>query len=74
VHDAHVVAARGKAAVVVCTEQFTNLAKVLNTNAGMPHFPVLTLPYPLDTRPEADVRAIARQALPELFACLGVKQ
>jgi hypothetical protein len=66
------VAARGKAAVVVCTEQFEKLAITLNVNAGLPDLPVLTLPYPLDTRPEAEVREAARRALPRLLGLLGV--
>jgi hypothetical protein len=41
-------------------------------NAGRPGLRVHTLPYPLDTRPEEEVRAIAREHYRPLLRTLGV--
>jgi hypothetical protein len=65
------VAALGKAAVVVCTKQFEPLATKLVAVSGFPHVPVLALPFPLDTRPEDEVRAVAAQYLPQLLTMIG---
>jgi hypothetical protein len=40
-------------------------------NAGRAGLRVHVLPYPLETRTEADVRAIARQHWPALLETLG---
>ena len=40
-------------------------------NAGRAGLRVHVLPYPLETRAEADVRAIARQHWPALLETLG---
>ena len=67
------MADRGKTAVAVCTQQFQTLAAKIV--AGSPHagLPVLSLPFPLDTRPEAEVIAIAAEHLPELLRLLGAR-
>jgi len=72
VHDAVVVADRGRTAVAVVTEEFEELARTMAANAGRPGLRILVLPYPLDTRPEDEVRAIARELWPEVIAALGV--
>lgn len=63
-----------KAAVAVCTEQFRALGETLAVSAGRQPLPMVTLPYPLDTRPEAEVRQIAIEYLPELLRMLGVER
>jgi hypothetical protein len=67
-----VAAGRAKTAVVVVTSEFTGLAHTMAANAGRPGLRVHTLPYPLDTRPEEEVRAIAREHYRPLLRTLGV--
>jgi hypothetical protein len=63
----------GSTAVAVVTKEFATLAASVAANAGRPGLRVLVLPYPLDTRSEAEVRAIADDAWPELLAVLGAR-
>ena len=42
-------------------------------NAGRAGLRVLVLPYPLETLPERDVRAIAREHFPKLLTTLGAE-
>ena len=62
---------RGKAAVAVVTAEFEALAHTMAGNAGRSGLRVLVLPYPLDTRPEAEVREIARESFDRLLETLG---
>jgi hypothetical protein len=67
-----VAAAReGKTAVVVVTAEFESLAHTMAANAGRGGLRVHVLPYPLETRREADVRAIAAEHWPALLATIG---
>ena len=50
----------GKAAVAVVTQEFEALAHTMAANAGRPGLRVVVLPYPLETRPEEEVRSVAR--------------
>ena len=52
-------------------EQFTALAGTLATHYGRPGLRTHVLPFPLQTRPETEVRAIARDAFPVLLSRLG---
>jgi len=72
VHDAAVVMAGGKTAVAVVTEEFTALAHTMAANAGHPGLRVFSLPYPLETRAEREVRALAREVWPQVLEVLGV--
>lgn len=72
-HDTVAVASAGKAAVAVVTAEFEVLAQTMATNAGRPGLRVHVLPYPLDTLPEAEVRAIARDHWPKLLETLGAR-
>jgi hypothetical protein len=65
------VASRGKTAVAVVTQEFESLAHTMAMNAGRPGLRVFVLPYPLETRPEVEVRAIARERFPDLLLALG---
>ena len=67
------VAERGKAAVAVVTQEFEALSHAMAANAGRAGLRVLVLPYPLETLPEADVRAIAREHFPRLLDVLGAE-
>ena len=64
-------AREGKTAVVVVTAEFESLAHTMAANAGRGGLRVHVLPYPLETRPEADVRAIAAEHWPALLATIG---
>jgi hypothetical protein len=66
------VDARGKAAVAVVTAEFEILAHTMAANAGRGGLRVLVLPYPLDTRPEEEVRRIGREHYGSLLRTLGV--
>jgi hypothetical protein len=74
VHDAVVVADGGRTAVAVVTEEFEELARTMAANAGRPGLRILVLPYPLDTRPEDEVRAVARALWPDALTALGATE
>jgi hypothetical protein len=67
------VAARGRTAVAVVTQEFEALAHTMAANAGRSGLRVQVLPYPLETRPEAEVREIAREHFAGLLAALGAR-
>ncbi|MBK5289471.1 MAG: hypothetical protein JJE46_13505 [Acidimicrobiia bacterium] len=54
------------------TEEFASLAHTMAANAGRAGLRVHVLPYPLESRPEAEVRAIANEHWPRVLAALGV--
>ena len=53
------------------TQEFEALAHTMAANAGRAGLRVHVLPYPLETRPEAEVRAIAAEHWPLVLATLG---
>jgi hypothetical protein len=53
------------------TAEFEVLAHTMAANAGRPGLRVHVLPYPLESLPEAAVRAIAREHWPLVLATLG---
>jgi len=61
-----------KPAVVVVTEEFESFAHRLAVHHGHPSLRVLVLPYPLEGRPDEEVRQIAADAYPRLLRTLGV--
>ena len=65
------MASRGKTAVAVVTQEFEALAHTMATNLGYPSLRIHVLPFPLQTRPEDEVRAIARESFPSLLTALG---
>jgi hypothetical protein len=65
------VAGRGKTAVAVVTAEFEVLAHTMAANAGRPGLRVHVLPYPLESLPEAEVRAIANEHWPLVLETLG---
>jgi hypothetical protein len=67
-----VAATRGRTAVAVVTQEFEALAHTMAANAGRSGLRVHVLPYPLDTRPEEEVRAIARTHYGPFLRSLGV--
>ena len=61
-----------KPAVVVITEEFITIATRISALKGHASLRRLVLPYPLETRPEAECREIAREYYPKLLELLGV--
>ena len=72
-HDTVAAHSRGKTAVVVVTAEFEQLADTMAANAGRTGLRVHVLPYPLESRPEAEVREIARDHWPLLLATIGAR-
>ncbi len=65
------VVEKGKTAVAVVTQEFEGLSHTMAANAGRKALRVHVLPYPLEARPEAEVREIARAHYPVLLKDLG---
>ena len=55
------------------TAEFEQLAHTMAANAGRVGLRVHVLPYPLETRPEDEVRAIARDHWPLLLDTIGAR-
>jgi hypothetical protein len=72
IKDAVAAADSGCATVAVVTEEFEALGRTLAAQYGRPNLRILVLPYPLDTRPEPEVRELARARFAELGQVLGV--
>jgi hypothetical protein len=60
----------GIPAVVVVTEVFANLARTAARAHGYPEMRMLVLPHPMEGRPQAEVREIARARVHEIVAAL----
>ena len=56
--------------MVVVTAVFENLGRTAARAQGYPDLRMLVLPHPMEARPEADVRAIARARFDELIGQL----
>jgi hypothetical protein len=61
-----------KPAVVVITEEFGVIASRVALMKGHASLRRLVLPYPLESREEAECRAIGRAFYPKLLDVLGV--
>ncbi len=61
----------GIPAVVVVTEVFENLARTAAAAKGFRELRVHVLPHPMESRPEAEVRAIARARFREIARLLA---
>lgn len=73
IKDAIAAAALERPTVGVVTEQFAALAGMLSGHYGRPGLRTVVLPFPLQTRPEGEVRSIARDAFPALLSTLGAR-
>ena len=58
-------------AVAIVTGSFEDLAYRMAEHNKHPKLNVLVLPYPLEERPEDEVRDVARQFYPKLLSMLG---
>ena len=72
IKDAVAAADAGLATVAVVTEHFEGLGRMLASQYGRPNLRFIVLPYPLDTRPEDEVRAIGGQLFDTLVDVLGI--
>jgi len=55
----------------VVTAVLENLGRTAARAQGYPELPLLALPHPMESRPEAEVRAIARQRFDELIGLIA---
>jgi hypothetical protein len=53
---------------VVVTAVFENLGRTAARAQGYPDLPMLVLPHPMESRPDAELREIARARFDELIA------
>jgi len=58
-------------AVVVVTSVFENLARTAARAHGYPEMRILVLPHPMESRPDAEIREIARARFAEMTALLA---
>ena len=61
-------------AVAIVTAVFEDLAHRMAEHNERPDLKILVLPYPMEDKPEAEVREIARDFYPQLLDALGVKR
>ena len=57
--------------MVVVTAVFENLGRTAARAQGRPDLRMLVLPHPMESRPEPEVRQIARDRFTELIALLA---
>jgi hypothetical protein len=74
IKDSVVVEQREKPVVAIVTEEFEVHGHNVATHLGHGDLKVLVLPYPLEARPESELRAIADEFYPQVLAQLGVTQ
>jgi hypothetical protein len=72
VHDAVTLEQHRKPSVVVVCSEFETHARNMARFLGHPDLKVLVLPYPLEARPEEELRRIADEYYPQALALLGV--
>lgn len=70
--DAVAVEARGKASIVAVTEEFEHHGHNMAAHVGHPNLKVLVFPYPLEGRPDQELRSIAAEYYPKFLELLGV--
>ena len=58
-------------AAVVVTAVFENLGRTAARAQGYPDLRMLVLPHPMESRPEAEVRDIARARLSDLMRLIA---
>lgn len=71
IHDALGTLDAGVPTLVVATEHFERLARVLAAKGGRTDLRLVVLPYPLEGRVEDDVRAVARQHFESMLDTFG---
>jgi hypothetical protein len=71
VHDAVTVEKAGKPAVVAVCDEFEQHGRNMAGFLGHPDLKALVLPYPLEARPEDELRRIAADNYPRFLELLG---
>ncbi|MGE0880404.1 MAG: hypothetical protein AB7L13_15640 [Acidimicrobiia bacterium] len=71
IRDAIMAAERNVPTVAIVTQQFAQLGTMLSGHYGRPGLRKYALPFPLQTRPEPEVREIAREHFPAMLGALG---
>lgn len=71
VHDAVSLEKQKRPAIVAVTEEFAQHAHNMANHLGHKNLKVLVLPYPLEARPEDELRQIARDFYPKFLELLG---
>ena len=61
---------RGKAAAVICTEQFVSSARMTAQTFGMDGYPVAVILHPIGRVTEPELEERARVALPQVVDLL----
>lgn len=72
IKDAVVVEEHEKPVVAIVCEEFIVHGRNVATHLGHRDLKILVLPYPLEARPEAELRAIADEYYPKMLELLGV--
>ena len=73
IKDSVVVEQKAKPVVAIVTEEFQTHGHHVATHLGHGDLKVLVLPYPLEARPEDELRAIAGEFYPQVLALLGAR-
>jgi len=60
-------------AVSICTDAFVVPARAMAKAYGFPGFEFVTVPHPVASLDEAQIRARVRDLLPELLRILGLE-
>jgi hypothetical protein len=74
VHDAVSLEKQKRPAIVAVTEEFAQHAHNMANHLGHKDLKVLVLPYPLEARPEDELRKIAHEYYPKFLALLGATE
>ena len=74
IKDSVVVEGKQKPVVAIVTEEFEVHGHNVATHLGHGDLKLLVLPYPLEARPEEELRAIADEYYPQVLSLLGVSE
>ncbi len=72
IKDSVAIEDHGKPVVAMVCEEFVVHGRNVATHVGHRDLKILVLPYPLEARPEAGLRAIADEFYPQVLEMLGV--
>ena len=73
IKDSVVVEEKHKPVVAIVTEEFEVHGHNVATHLGHGDLKLLVLPYPLEARPEEELRAIADEYYPQVLSLLGAQ-
>jgi hypothetical protein len=71
IKDAVTIESRGKPVIAVVCEEFHEHARNVATHLGHGDLKILVLPYPLEARPDDELRAIAEEFYPRALELIG---